>query len=110
MDRGLAVNLDTLSREPEGKLEEGLRNTRELVGVAQIGSESLEILLDRVQRGANPPSGSSPPKPCSVFRRWPKKSDPVGWNYTCRRYFSKSACSQSSFIDGLAWSSLFRCF
>src|SRR6516165_434805 len=55
MDRGLAVNLDTLSREPEGKLEEGLRNTRELVGVAQIGSESLEILLDRIQRGANPP-------------------------------------------------------
>jgi MscS family membrane protein len=55
MDRGLAMNLDTLSREPEGKLEEGLRNTRELVGVAQIGSESLEILLDRIQRGANPP-------------------------------------------------------
>jgi len=55
MDRGLAVNLDTLSREPEGKLEEGLRNTRELVGVAQIGSESLEILLDRIQRGAKPP-------------------------------------------------------
>jgi MscS family membrane protein len=55
MDRGLAVNLDTLSRQPEGKLEEGLRNTRELVGVAQIESESLEILLDRIQRGANPP-------------------------------------------------------
>ena len=55
MDRGLAVNLDTLSREPEGKLEEGLRNTRELVGVAQIGSDRLEILLDRIQRGANPP-------------------------------------------------------
>ena len=55
MDRGLAVNLDTLSREPEGKMEEGLRSTRELVGVARIGSESLEILLDRIQRGANPP-------------------------------------------------------
>jgi MscS family membrane protein len=55
MDRGLAANLDTLSREPEGKMEEGLRSTRELVGVARIGSESLEILLDRIQRGANPP-------------------------------------------------------
>jgi MscS family membrane protein len=55
MDRGLAVNLDTLSREPEGKPGEGLRKTRELVGVAQIGSESLEILLDRIQRRANPP-------------------------------------------------------
>ena len=55
MDRGLAVNLDTLSRKPEGELQEARLNTRELVGVAQIGSESLEILLDRIQRGANPP-------------------------------------------------------
>jgi MscS family membrane protein len=55
MDRALSVNLDTLSRQPEGEVEGKLRNTRELVGVAAIGEDKLDILLDRIQRGKNPP-------------------------------------------------------
>ena len=56
MDRGLSVNLDTLSRDTEGNTQEGkLPITRELVGVAKVGSKSLDILLDHIQRGKNPP-------------------------------------------------------
>jgi MscS family membrane protein len=55
MDRGLSVNLDRLSRQPEGEAEGKLPNTRELLGVAVAGEDKLDILLDRIQRGKNPP-------------------------------------------------------
>lgn len=55
LDRGLRVNLDTLSTKLEGDLDDGLPTTRELVGVVKTDSGSLNILLDRIQRGQNPP-------------------------------------------------------
>ena len=55
MDRGLKVDLNSLSRSPGGDTDDGLPLNRELVGKIQIGEDALEILLDRVTRGKNPP-------------------------------------------------------
>jgi MscS family membrane protein len=55
LDRGLAVNLDLLSTRPEGEMADSTNPNRDLVGVATSGGKSLEIHLDRVQRGKNPP-------------------------------------------------------
>jgi MscS family membrane protein len=53
MDAGLKINLDSLSKEPEGNLEESLPPTREKVGEVRIGDESLDILLERVENQDN---------------------------------------------------------
>jgi MscS family membrane protein len=52
MDRGLKINLATLSKDPGGNPGDSLSLTRESVGVAKIGEEeeSIEILLDRVEK------------------------------------------------------------
>ena len=55
LDRGLRVNLDFLSTRPEGTLEDSTNPNRDLVGVVTGGGKSLEIHLDRVQRGKGPP-------------------------------------------------------
>ena len=55
MDRGLKVDLNSLSRSPAGNTDDGLPLNRELVGKIEIGDNALEILLDRVKRGNNPP-------------------------------------------------------
>lgn len=55
MDRGLKVDLNSLSKSPGGDTGDGLPPNRELVGEIRIGESSLEVLLDRVQQGKNPP-------------------------------------------------------
>jgi MscS family membrane protein len=55
MDKGLKVDLNSLSRNASGNTDDGLPLNRELVGEIKVGENSLAILLDRVQRGKNPP-------------------------------------------------------
>ena len=55
MDKGLKVDLNSLSRSAGGRMDDGLPLNREAVGEIRIGEKSLEILLDRVERGTNPP-------------------------------------------------------
>jgi MscS family membrane protein len=53
LDRGLKINMDTLSKKPEGNLEGLLAADLEKVGTAKYEGESLDILLHRVdQKGA----------------------------------------------------------
>ena len=54
MDRGLSGDLDSLSRNPEGSLVEGLPPTRQRVGIVKVGSETLDIQLERVEREGIP--------------------------------------------------------
>lgn len=55
MDKGLKVDLNSLSRSVAGRTDDGLPLNREAVGEIRIGENSLEILLDRVERGTSPP-------------------------------------------------------
>jgi len=51
MDRGLRVDLESLSRTPEGTGAADAESNQETIGVARNGSDKLDIVLDRVQRG-----------------------------------------------------------
>jgi MscS family membrane protein len=55
MDRGLSESLSSLSRETEGDLGDGLKPNRERVGIVKSSSDSLDIQLERIQRGDDPP-------------------------------------------------------
>ena len=55
MDKGLKVDLNSLSRSAGGRVDDGLALTREAVGEIKIGENRLEVLLDRVERGTSPP-------------------------------------------------------
>jgi MscS family membrane protein len=55
IDRGLSGTLNNLNREPGGDLGDGLRPNRERVGTVRTSSEMLDIQLERVQRGDDPP-------------------------------------------------------
>ena len=52
LDLGTATDLETetLSRQPEGNVEDGLRVSREKIGVVTTPAGQLDILLDRVAR------------------------------------------------------------
>ncbi len=50
-----AADLKDLSRKPEGDLEAGLPPGRERIGVVKTPSGSVDIFLDRVQRGTGSP-------------------------------------------------------
>src|SRR5262249_40545847 len=52
MDRGLDIDLDELDRTPEGRPEDTAEPDRESVGIARSGSDTLPIVLQRVQRGS----------------------------------------------------------
>ena len=54
MNVGLKVNLDSLSRDPNGYLDDGLPKNHERVGEIRVGDKRLEVLLDRVERKDNP--------------------------------------------------------
>jgi MscS family membrane protein len=49
LDRGLTLDLDTLSKSPEGVAQEQWRRTRNEIGTARINNQSLVILLDRIE-------------------------------------------------------------
>ena len=55
LDRGLKVSIDTLSRKPEGNLDDSLSPNLEKVGTAKYEGESLDILLHRVDQKAAAP-------------------------------------------------------
>lgn len=55
LERGFSGKLAMLSNKPEGYLDDNLPPSKERVGTVKTPSGSLEILLERVQRGNNPP-------------------------------------------------------
>jgi MscS family membrane protein len=55
LERGSSGHLTILSNRPEGNLEDNLPPTKERVGTVKTSSESLDILLERIQRGSSPP-------------------------------------------------------
>jgi MscS family membrane protein len=55
LDRAMTLQIDSLSRQPSGSVEEGVRKARERVGIAAAGSKSLDILLELVERQGQPP-------------------------------------------------------
>jgi MscS family membrane protein len=55
LNRGANINPDTLSRKPEGNLDDSLSPNQEKVGTAKYDGESLELLLRRVDQKAAAP-------------------------------------------------------
>src|SRR5512136_2349692 len=55
LERGFSGKLAMLSNKPEGNLDDNLPPTKERVGTVKTSSGSLDILLERVERGNNPP-------------------------------------------------------
>ncbi len=55
LDRGLKVNIDRISRKPEGDLQDESRIARETIGTVDTRSGKLEILLERVDRRGEGP-------------------------------------------------------
>jgi MscS family membrane protein len=54
LDAGLSSGINGLSRDPAGDLTDGLRATREKVGVAETSNGKLDIFLDRITRSETP--------------------------------------------------------
>ena len=54
MDRGLRVDLESLSRTPEVTGAADVESNQETIGVARSGSHTLDIVLHRLQRGNQP--------------------------------------------------------
>jgi MscS family membrane protein len=55
LDRGLTIDLDRLSRKPEGEQDERVAKDHELLGSIDTQSGKLDILLVRVRYGDQPP-------------------------------------------------------
>jgi MscS family membrane protein len=55
LDRGFSGKSALLSTKPEGILEDNLPPSKERIGKVKTPSGSLEILLERIQRGDSPP-------------------------------------------------------
>src|SRR5579871_3474748 len=55
MDHGLSTNIDDISREPKGDIEDELRLTRERIGTVKTPDGEMEVLLDLVRRPGEPP-------------------------------------------------------
>jgi MscS family membrane protein len=55
LERGFSGKLAMLSNKPEGYLNDNLPPSKERVGTVKTSSGSLDILLERVGRGNNPP-------------------------------------------------------
>ena len=55
LESGFSGNLAVLSNKPEGALDDDLPASAERVGTVKTASGSLDILLERVQRGKEPP-------------------------------------------------------
>jgi MscS family membrane protein len=55
LDRGLTVDLDRLSRKPEGEQDERIAKDHELVGSVDTQAGKLDVLLVRVHYGDEPP-------------------------------------------------------
>src|SRR5512139_3479855 len=55
LERGFSGKVAMLSNKPEGNLDDNLPSSKERVGTVKTPSGSLDILLERVERGNNPP-------------------------------------------------------
>jgi len=55
LEGGFSGNLAVLSNKPEGSLDDDLLPTVERVGTVKTASGSIDILLERLQRGKEPP-------------------------------------------------------
>jgi MscS family membrane protein len=55
LERGFSGKLAMLSNKPEGFLDDSLPPSKERIGTVKTSSGSLDILLERVQRGNHPP-------------------------------------------------------
>jgi MscS family membrane protein len=55
LERGFSGKAAMLSNKPEGYLDDNLPPSKERIGTVKTPSGSLDILLERVQRGNNPP-------------------------------------------------------
>jgi MscS family membrane protein len=55
LDRETSIDLGRLSKQPDGGVASAQNPSRYLLGVASTSSGKVEINLDRVQRGDNPP-------------------------------------------------------
>ena len=55
LEVGFSGKLAMLSKQPEGYLDDNLPPSKERVGTVKTSSGSLDILLERVERGNNPP-------------------------------------------------------
>jgi MscS family membrane protein len=55
LNRETSIDLSKLSRQPEGSQANAQNPNRDLVGVADTPSGKVEIWVDRIQRGDNPP-------------------------------------------------------
>jgi len=55
LERASSGKLTMLSSKPEGNLDDNLPPTKERIGTVQTSSGSLDILLERIQRGNSPP-------------------------------------------------------
>ena len=52
---GFSGHIPKLSHKPEGDLEDGLKSNRERIGVVKTSTGNYDIMLERVQRGTDPP-------------------------------------------------------
>jgi MscS family membrane protein len=55
LERGFSGKAAMLSNKPEGFLDDNLPPSKERIGTVKTSSGSLDILLERVERGNNPP-------------------------------------------------------
>ncbi|HZS56368.1 MAG TPA: mechanosensitive ion channel family protein [Bryobacteraceae bacterium] len=55
LDLGLSGNIGQLPRTPDGDLEGGLPADQQRIGFVKTKDETLEVVLNRVQRGTGPP-------------------------------------------------------
>jgi MscS family membrane protein len=79
MDEGLRVDLNSLSRSATGHTDDGLPLNRETIGEIRIGENSLEILLERAERGTNPPIWLFAAETLLNLRAFPKGEPGVSW-------------------------------
>jgi len=54
LDQGLSTSINGLSRSPTGSEHDGMRTTREDVGVVKTPTGELKVMLDRVERPGEP--------------------------------------------------------
>ena len=52
---GFSGHIPKLSHKPEGDLEDGLKSNRERIGVIKTSTGNYDIMLERIQRGTDPP-------------------------------------------------------
>jgi MscS family membrane protein len=55
LERGSSGKAAMLSGKPEGNLDDNLPPTKERIGTVETSSGRLDIVLERIQRGNNPP-------------------------------------------------------